>query len=459
MPKARILVVDDEPEMLETCRDILASVREIEVVTEPKSRAAAEWMARETFDLLLADLKMPEMDGLTLLQQARKVSPETVVVMFTGFPTVETAVEAVKKGAFDYVTKPFTPDQLRVVVGRAIEWKRLGEENRLLGREIEGTDRFDQMIGKSAAIRKVFRLIEQVAATDSDVLIRGESGTGKELVARSIHTRGKRHGEHFVPVDCGAIPENLLENELFGHERGAYTGAGGSSMGLLEFAHKGTLFLDEICELHPSLQAKLLRVLQERQFRRVGGTRLIDTDIRVVAATNRDIDVEVREKRFREDLFYRINVVRIEVPPLRERTEDIPLLAAAFFKRYGKEWGKEVAEIDPEVVEVLSQYPWPGNVRELQNVIKRGVVLCRRDRLTVEDLPGEIFEAGRISDSSGFFALREAKNRAFERDYLHSLLTSCRGDAAKAAEEARLPKGTFYRLLKKHHLKPESFKS
>ena len=445
--KIRILVVDDEIEMLETCRDILASDREIEIVTEPRSRVAAELMKTEAFDLLLADLKMPEMDGLALLQHARKVSPETMVVMFTGFPTVETAVEAVKKGAFDYVTKPFTPDQLRVAVDRALERNRFTE------------DRFDQMIGKSPAIRRVFRLIERVAATDSDVLIRGESGTGKELVARSIHARGKRRGAHFVPVDCGAIPENLLENELFGHERGAYTGAQGSSMGLLEFAHKGTLFLDEICELHPTLQAKLLRVLQERQFRRVGGIRLIDVDLRIVAATNREIDLEVREKRFREDLFYRINVVRIEVPPLRDRKEDIPLLAAGFLRRYGREWGKGVSEIDPEAMEVLSRFSWPGNVRELQNVIKRAVVLCRGDRVTTEDLP-EIFETGASpgNDSSKFFSMREVKVRAFELEYLRSLLARHKGDAARAAEEADLPRGTFYRLLKKHQLRPESFK-
>lgn len=461
MALARVLIVDDETEMLEACRDILASVREVDVVTEPKSRAAAELMTTETFDILLADLKMPEMDGLALLHQARRVSPETVVVMFTGFPTVETAVEAVKKGAFDYITKPFTPDQLRVTVSRAVERKRLGEENRFLGREIAGTGRFDHMIGKCAAIRKVFRLIEQVAATDSDVLILGESGTGKELVARSIYGRGKRQKEHFVPVDCGAIPENLLENELFGHERGAFTGAGGSSMGLLEFAHKGTLFLDEICELHPSLQAKLLRVLQERQFRRVGGTRLIDIDIRVVAATNRDIDLEIKEKRFREDLFYRINVVRIEVPPLRDRTEDIPLLATAFLGRTVKEWGKEMTGIDPEAMEVLCRYPWPGNVRELQNVIKRAVVLGRRDRVSVDDLPEEIFEAGgnRQAEPSGFFEQRSAKMRTFEFEYLRALLTRHEGDAAKAAEEACLPRATFYRLLKKNLLKPESFKS
>lgn len=454
---AKILVVDDETDMLETCAEILSSDG-VEIVTEAKGPAAAERIGKEGFDLLLLDLKMPGMDGLALLQHARKISPETMVVMFTGFPTVETAVEAVKKGAFDYVTKPFTPDQLRVAVGRALERKRLVEENRLLSLEVEGGDRFDQMIGRSPAIRKVFGLIEQVAATASDVLIRGESGTGKELVARSIHARGRRQGEHFVPVDCGAIPENLLENELFGHERGAYTGAQGSSMGLLEFAHKGTLFLDEICELHPSLQAKLLRVLQERQFRRIGGTRLIDVDIRIVAATNREIDREVREKRFREDLFYRIDVVRIDVPPLRERTEDIPLLAAAFLRRYGREWGQEVSEIDPEAMEVLWRYSWPGNVRELQNVIKRAVVLRRGDRVTTDDLPPEVFEGGGIEETDGFFPQREAKIRAFELEYFRSLLTRCRGDVARAAAEARLPKGTIYRLLKKHRLTPESFK-
>ncbi|MBI2061956.1 MAG: sigma-54-dependent Fis family transcriptional regulator [Nitrospirae bacterium] len=471
MKKACVLIVDDEPDMLETCANVLGS-ENLDVRTEPSAAAAARRLGDERFDLLITDITMPEMNGMELLERVRSASPETVVIMLTAFPTVETAVDSVKQGAFDYITKPFTPDQLRVAVSRALAHRRLKEENVLLSREVERTARFDALIGRSPKMRAVFKLIEQVSSSDSDVLILGESGTGKELIARSLHTRGRRRENRLVPVDCGAIPDNLLENELSGHERGAFTGAQTSSLGLLDLAHRGTLFLDEICELPASLQAKLLRVLQERQFRRVGGRDLIDVDIQVIAATNRDIETEVREKRFREDLFYRVNVVRIEVPPLRERAEDVPLLAAHFLERYAKKWGNSdrpsgsrtlhgcVRSIEKDAMEVLCRYSWPGNVRELQNVIQRAMVVCRSDQIAVADLPAEVFESGTPSSTpGGFFAFRNTRLAAFEGDYLRELLTRHTGDVAMAAEEARLPRGTLYRLLKKHGLRPESFRN
>lgn len=462
MRKTKILVVDDEPDMLETCRDVLSSDT-IEVFTEVRSAVASKRIEKERFDLLLLDLKMPEMDGLALLKHSLEVNAEATVLIFTGFPTIETAVEAVKLGAFDYITKPFSPDQLRMAVSRAIEQKHLKEENLFLSRGMTQTRCFDDMIGHHPKMQKIFRAIEQISTTDSDILIVGDSGTGKELIAKSLHSRGRRRGKRFVPIDCGAIPENLLENELFGHERGAFTGAETSSLGLLEFAHEGILFLDEVCELHPVLQAKLLRVLQERQFRRIGGKEAINVDIQIITATNRDIDLEVKERRFRKDLFYRINVLRIEVPPLCERVADIPLLAAHFLELYGREWEKEIREIDPEAMEVLCQHRWPGNVRELQNVIKRAVILCKGHRITSDDFPSEVFEIEdtkifQISQNS-FFSQRAQKLMTFELNYFRSLLERLKGDVAMAAEEAKLPKGTLYRLLKKHHLKPDDFKS
>lgn len=462
MAKAKVLVVDDEPDMLETCRDVLSSDK-LKIFTEVESSVAAKRIEKELFDLILVDLKMPKMDGLAFLKHAKKVNSEAVVVMFTGFPTVETAVDAVKEGAYDYITKPFSPDQLRVVVNRAIAQKRLKEENLFLRQEVEQQARFHSLIGKSHKMLATFRLMDQIAQTDSDVLIVGESGTGKELVARGLHAMGKRKEKGFVPLDCGAIPELLLENELFGHEKGAFTGAQSSSLGLLEFAHGGTLFLDEICELPLNLQAKLLRVLQERQVRRVGGKEIINVDVHVIAATNRNIDLEVKEKRFREDLFYRINVVKIEVPPLRERGDDIPLLATHFLELYAKKWEKEIRGIEKEAIEVLRRYSWPGNVRELQNVIKRAVVLCHGDQLNTEDLPGDVFDLGNDDDDStkslGFFSFRAKQMKILEFKYFHELLSRHQGDVEKAAEEAQLPRGTLYRLIKKHGLKLETFRS
>ncbi len=473
MKKQKILIVDDEPDMLEACEDALRKNKNLEIATESSGLLAVERLRNEMWDLLLVDLKMPELDGLELLRKARELSPQTVVCMITGFPTIETAVEAVKLGAFDYVTKPFSPAQLQTVIKRALEQKELKAENLFLRRHVEQTYKFDTIIGKSPAMQKIFELIQRVADTPSDVLIVGESGTGKELVARTIHTLSRRKEERFVPVDCGAIPENLWESELFGHEKGAFTSAFSSQIGLLEFAHKGTFFLDEICELSPSLQSKLLRAHQERAFRRVGGREEIKVDVRIIAATNKDIEKEVREKRFREDLYYRINVVRINVPPLRERRGDIELLVQYHLDRYSREFEKPIREIEPEAMDILLQYPWPGNVRELQNVLKRAIALARSNCVGVGDLPDEVIDragdeilappstgggAPQTVQTSGFFQLRAQNIAAFEREYFRELLARCNGDATRASTEARLPRGTLYRLLKNYNLRPDQFR-
>ncbi|HUH13467.1 MAG TPA: sigma-54 dependent transcriptional regulator [Longimicrobiales bacterium] len=461
MPELRILVVDDEPGMLEVCEDALREIPGIRVRTEPSSERALELLASDSWELLITDLRMPGVDGLELLRAGRSRDPDLPVLILTAFPSVDTAVESMKLGAADYLTKPFLPDDLILTVKRLIEARRLREENQLLRRHVERRFAFGEMVGRSPAIRAVFDIIEQVAPTSVDVLITGETGTGKELVARSIHERSQRSAARFVPVDCGAIPEELLESELFGHERGAFTGAHNKSLGLLEFAHRGTFFMDEVAQLSPKLQAKLLRALQERRIRRVGGTQEKEVDVRVLAATSLDLQAEVDAQRFRMDLFYRINVAHIPLPPLRERIEDIPLLLTHFGQRYAREMGKDGLELDSGAVEVLCGYAWPGNVRELQNVLKRTIALCRSELITADDLPDALVASSSSAvgrPSPGFFELRDQHVAGFERDYFERLLASFHGNISQAAAEARLPRGTFYRLLGRHDIDPSSFR-
>jgi two-component system, NtrC family, response regulator PilR len=381
--------------------------------------------------------------------------------MLTAFPSVESAVESMKLGAADYLTKPFLPDDLLLTVTRLLEGRRLRDENRLLRRHVERGYAFGEMIGRSAAMQAVFETIERIAGTDVDVLITGETGTGKELVARSIHQRSARQGARFVPVDCGAIPDDLLESELFGHERGAFTGAHAKSLGLLEFANRGTFFMDEVAQLTLKLQAKLLRALQERRVRRVGGTHEIDVDVRVLAATALDLQAEVNAQRFRMDLFYRINVAHIHLPPLRARTEDIPLLVAHFTARYAREMERVGVELDSSALEVLCGYAWPGNVRELQNVLKRAIALSRSANITPDDLPEALVAAAvaqPAGPSPGFFDLKEQHVASFEKEFLQRVLHACRGNISQAAAAARLPRGTFYRLLNRHGLEPGEYR-
>ena len=461
---ARILIVDDEEGMREVCSDSLEQIPDVTLVTCSDPQEALKVLANDDFDLLLTDIRMPGMSGVELLERAREHDPELPVVMITGFPSVETAVASLKLGAVDYLTKPFLPDELVANVTRFLEERRLRSENRLLRERLRGRSRFGSLIGQSDAMQRVFELIERVAETDVDVLIQGETGTGKELVACALHERSKRASERFVPVDCGAIPENLLESEFFGYEKGAFTGAQARTIGLLEYANKGTFFLDELGELPAQLQAKLLRALQERQIRRIGGKSHIDVDLRIVSATARDLASEVKAGQFREDLFYRINVVQIALPPLRERDDDVLLLAEHFRERCGRELGKEVAGFQDEVLEVLRAYSWPGNVRELMNVIRRGIAMARGDRISLEDLPDHLVLAAgrdlptRDGPEAGFFDLRAQRMASFERDYLSQKLEAHGGEVSAAAVAAQIPRGTFYRLLKNHDLKPADFR-
>jgi DNA-binding NtrC family response regulator len=461
MAKTRILVVDDEIGMLEVCADTLQKLPDTEILLESDSALAAQRIVKESVDLLIADIRMDGLSGVELLRFARQQDPNVAVLMLTAYPTVETAVESMKLGAADYITKPFLAADLLANVKRLLEDKRLREENRLLRRQVERPYGFGEILGQCAAMQRVFENIQRVAEINVDVLIVGETGTGKELVARAIHQRSRRKDGPFVPVDCGAIPGELMESEFFGHERGAYTGAQTRTLGLLEFANQGTFFLDELNQLPLLLQPKLLRVLQERKFRRVGGTKEIDLNVRIVAASSVSLEDEVKKERFKLALYHRIHVVRIELPPLRQRTGDIPLLIDHFVAFSAKEMDKGRVEISPEAMEVLTSYSWPGNVRELQNVIKRTIALAQREVILVEDLPDELVaHAGEPSsqNAGGYFILRECRLASFEKDYLRNLLGACRGDVTSAAREAQLPRGTLYRLLKKHELNPAEFR-
>lgn len=459
MAKARILVVDPDEQALEVCRQSLDLLPDSETLLEREASNAIRRLSSDSVDLLIADVDTEK--GFELFRQARQHDPQLSVLIFTENPTATTAVECMKLGIADYITKPLAPEEFLATVRHLLEAKRLREEYRMLQWQVVREHSFDGIVGRSQAMREVFKTIHLISETDVDVLICGETGTGKELVARSIHNRSKRRHGKFIAVDCGAIPENLLEAELFGYEKGAFTGADNRSAGLLETADQGAFFLDEIGELPLRLQSKLLRTLQERKIRHLGGKDEIELNVRIIAATSRDLAKEVREKTFRDDLYYRINVARIELPPLRERAEDIPLLVSHFVSLYAEKMEKGVIEVEPEVTEILSRHSWPGNIRELQNAIKRAMALTRHQVLTIDDLPVEIAVAGgerRKKDRGGFFQVREQRIKAFEKWYISKLLKGCQGDVSQAARQAQIPRGTLYRLMKKHNLNADDFR-
>ena len=386
-----ILIVDDE----KNYPPVIAAVLEdagYETLTANSGQAALSIVENSDVDLMVTDMKMPQMDGLELMTRVKQRDPDIPVIMMTAFGTVDMGLEAMDKGADNYIWKPFQNEQLILFVKRALDVRRVVRENRLLRDQLEGQYRFDNIIGKSRAMLDVFSIIRKVAPVSATVLIEGESGTGKELVAKSIHFNSPRRERPFVAVNCAALSESLLESELFGHEKGAFTGAAAMKKGRFELAHEGTLFLDEIGELSPAIQVKLLRVLQERVFERVGGTRAVTVDIRLIAATNRNLKAEMARGAFREDLFYRLNVLPITLPPLRERREDIRLLVSHFIKKYShdRKGGVAVTDLDQEVERIFHEYLWPGNVRELENTVERAIILCSTDTIRVGDLPGEL---------------------------------------------------------------------
>ena len=388
-----ILVVDDEVNYL-TVMEALLGGEGYEVLTVPGGQEALKIAGSADVDLVLTDMKMPKLSGIELLGELKRLYPDLPVIMMTAYGTVEKAVAAMKTGAFDYILKPFKNEELLVTITRALEHHRLIQQNRMLLQDLDKKYGAPNIVGESKAMREILALVKRVATSRATVLVSGESGTGKELVARAIHQQSPRAGKTFVSVNCAALTETLLESELFGHERGAFTHAVAMRKGRFELADGGTLFLDEVAEMSPALQVKLLRVLQEMEFERVGGNKTIKVDVRLVAATNRDLKVEVEEGRFREDLYYRLNVVHLHILPLRDRPEDIPLLATHFLRKYAQENARGEIHPSPEAMKLLLQYAWPGNVRELENVMERAVILCSQNLISVNDLPREL--AGEI---------------------------------------------------------------
>ena len=456
----RILVVDDERSM----RELLAIVLQREgydVVCAENGRAALDVLGRRPIDLLISDIKMPDMSGVDLLRAAKEADVSIAAIMMTAFASTETAVEAMRLGACDYLIKPFDVDELKLKVREKLESRKLRQENVLLKRALNQPHAFAGIIGRSPAMLGVFELVETVARTTSTVLIMGESGTGKELVARAVHQHSLRRDRPFVALNCGALPETLLESELFGHMRGAFTGAESTKKGLVEVAEGGTIFLDEIGEMTPMMQVKLLRVLQERRFRRVGGLEEIEVDIRVVAATNQDLPRLVAEGRFREDLYYRINVIPVQLPPLRERREDIPLIAEHFLAKYRAQMGKNVTAFAGEALRLLQDYRWPGNIRELENVVERAVALEQTPAVLPESLPAPIRGAGASDGASpadvealptGGFDL-ESHVRDVERRYLAQALERSGGVQVRAAELLGMSFRSFRYYAKKYQLR------
>lgn len=385
MSKDKILVADDEKSMREFL-EIMLKKEGYKVTLASNGEEVMKLTEKEIFDLALVDIRMPKQDGLSVLKRIKSISQETIVIMITAYASADTAIKAMKEGAYDYITKPFKIDEIKLIIQNALEKKRLQNENLLLKQVVRDRYHYGNIIGQSSKMLELYDLLEKVAPTKTNILITGESGTGKELVAKAIHYNSPRKEKPFVTLNCGAIPESLIESELFGHMRGAFTDAIATKKGLFEVADEGTLFLDEISELPLIMQVKLLRVIQDREFKRVGGTEDIRVDVRIISATNKDLEEAVREKRFREDLFYRLNVIQIKLPSLRERKEDIPALANHFLKRYSEELGKPISQISPDALRALLQYDYPGNVRELQNIVERAVALETSQELTAQNL-------------------------------------------------------------------------
>ena len=397
-----VIIIDDEKSLL----DLLSVVFRKEgygVKTALSAAKAFEIIDREDIDLVVTDIKMPEKDGMEVLRHVRETRPDVPVVMITAYGSINQAVETLKAGALDYVVKPFDVEELKIIVARGLAERRLKQENIRLKRDLKERYSFENMIGKSRAMQEIYTLIEKVAGTDSTVLVTGESGTGKEMGARAIHFQSGRRDNQFVSINCAALPENLLESELFGHTRGSFTGAVVDKKGMFEVATRGTLFLDEVGEMSPWTQVKLLRALQERKVRRVGGTEEIAVDVRIIAATNQDLKKRIQEGKFREELFYRLNVISFDMPPLRKRTEDIPLLVTYFLQKHCDRLAKKTKRFTPEVIGFLETYAWPGNIRELENVIERIVAIEDRETVTVGCLPKEIISPQKAKHDTQYF--------------------------------------------------------
>jgi two-component system response regulator AtoC len=446
-----ILVIEDKDSM----REMLSKTLEAEgyeVETALDGEKGIEKAKEKKYDVVLSDLKLPQMDGIQVLSALKGMDTDVSVILMTAYGTIEKAVEAMKEGAFDFLTKPFDTDHLSVLIKRALENRRLMAENVLLREELGHNLGYAEIIGKCGKMQEVSKLIQKVAPSDSTVLLLGESGTGKELFARAIHSLSNRKNGPYVAINCAAIPRELLENELFGSERGAYTGSVARKMGKFEIAEGGTIFLDEVGDLDIALQAKLLRVLQDKTFERLGGTKTISVDVRLIAASNADLKKAIDKKEFREDLFYRLSVFPINIPPLRDRREDIPELAAYFVKKYCAEMKKPNKSISPEAMSLLDKYHWPGNVRELENTIERAIILCEGKRIMPEHLairistPNEI----RLREGAGLKEVGQYAQVEAERGFIVRVLNQVRGNKRKAAQALKIDYTTLFEKIKKY---------
>lgn len=452
--KPTVLIVDDE----RNAREGLARAfrRQYRILLADSAMTALDILANESVDAVLTDLRMPGMDGLSLVRKILVRDPQPVCILLTAYGNVETAVDAIKQGAYDFLTKPVNLDRLDVVLKRALEDRQIRAQNKDLRKQLDRKFGMENMIGESAAMQAVFETIQQVAPTRATVLIQGESGTGKELVAHALHRLSPRTKQSFVAVHCAALSETLLESELFGHERGAFTGATETRKGRFELADGGSLFLDEIGEIEPSTQVKILRVLEERKFERVGGNQTIEVDTRLIVATNKDLKAMVEAGEFREDLYFRLNVVQLRLPALRERKGDIPLLLQHYLAQFSEENGKPLDGYTPEAMEALGAYRWPGNIRELRNLVERMVVLSRGERITLRDVPTEVKEGtglnlpgrgGKGSDSVAGLTMQEAEKKMIEQ-----ALCDTKGNRTRAAEQLGISRRTLHRKLNEYNL-------
>ncbi len=457
-----ILIVDDETQNREYLSEILSD-EGYSITTAINGQDAIGKLSQDSFHVVLTDLQMPELDGLAVIRHLVDNKLNTIGILYTGYGSVKTAVDAMKLGAFDYITKPFKAEEIKVVVKKALEHLALQEENTYLKQQLKARYKFENIVGTSDKMQKIFGLIDKVASTDSTVLILGESGTGKELVARALHYNSLRSANPFVPVNCGAIPEELLESELFGHEKGAFTGAFRTRIGRFELACGGSIFLDEISEMSPNLQVKLLRVIQEREFERVGGVKTIRADVRIIAATNRNLEEEVAEGRFREDLYYRLNVIPIHLPPLRERPDDIPLLIKHFLDKFLSGRSAKKVDFSKKALPALMRYQWPGNVRELENLVERMVVLSDSDVIDMADLPEKILVGGTsASKVAPLIDLPEAgidlstAVNEFERSIIVQALNKSNWVKNRAAKLLHVNRTTLVEKIKKQKLQKPS---
>ncbi len=465
MEKASILVVDDDRAIRESLNSLLSD-KGYDVLTVEDGHQAIDAVRQREWDVAMVDLKMPGIDGLEVLREVTKMSPNTKVIIITGYATVESAVEAMKQGAVDYIAKPFTVDELLIRLEKTLENVRLLHENIYLREQLNERYKFNNILGKSDVMQDIFRLIEKVAPTDSTILIRGESGTGKELIARAIHHHSLRRNEKFIAVDCGALPETLFESELFGHVKGSFTGAVVTKRGLLEVANNGTFFLDEVGDLSIGIQSKLLRVLQEKEFRQVGGIKNIKVDVRVIAATNKNLEKMIESGNFREDLFYRVNIVPIYLPSLRERKDDIPLLVNHFLESYNKKRKKNIKGVSSDAMNILMDFQWPGNVRELEHTIERLVIMSEGDIIEAEKLPIQLtgkrvcFNITTPKTNEELKKMRkQMKEKAvenIERAFIIEALKRNQWNVSKTAREVGLKRQNFQAMMRKYNIRPDT---